>query len=436
MAAGRKSKSGEVHAAVQVNPENASSMTERKHTAMSRVWLTGVALAAGVALLIKLYLALKSEGSADVLGFADHLAKIRELGGVGTYYVRGPFNNPFNSPPFMIHVVKAWGWLAQTTGINFSFWLRLPGILADVGSLIVAWKLLNLSSRLPRSPLLLLLMAVCPISIMVSGYHGSTDSWMIFLVLASVYLIEKGERLWLAGLVLGLAVSIKVAPLILAFAICFYLKGTRKRVEYFGAAAAVFIVGSLPYLLLDPLILKNVFGYESLYGQWGWSVLMERWYWEAPRYLNPPHDVTGIHAVFAAVGKFVMLFAILAISYRMNRRARRKPPLMLQCGFITTLFLFLTPGFGIQYLSWLVPFVIALDLWPTMLFYVTASLYQLMGYTCWAYRTTPPHFCLERDTAFYVMLLCWCSLAVLLLVYQRRIGGGRSGNSDPEPASL
>ncbi|MBD0326612.1 MAG: hypothetical protein ICV68_09280, partial [Pyrinomonadaceae bacterium] len=202
-----------------------------------------------------------------------------------------------------------------------------------------------------------------------------------------------------------------------------------------GAAAATFIIGSLPYLLLDPLILKNVFGYESLYGQWGWSVLMERWYWEAPRYLNPPHDVAGIHAVFAAIGKFIMLLAILIASYWMNARTREKPPLVLQCGFIITLFLFLTPGFGIQYLSWLVPFILALDLWPTLLLYLTAGIYQVMGYTCWAYRATPPQFCLERNTAFYVMLLCWSSLALLLLVYGRRINGKQLTSQAPEPAS-
>ncbi len=409
-------------------------MTEHKRNAMSRFWLIAVALTALLALLFKLYLALTSEGSADVVGFADHLAKIRELGGTGAYYVRGPFNNPFNSPPFMIHVIKAWGWLNETTGINFSFWLRLPGILADTGSLILAWRLLKLAPLLPRSPWLLLLLAVCPVSMMVSGYHGSTDSLMIFFVLASIYLIEKGERLWLAGLALGLAVNIKVAPLMLAPAIYFYLPAMRKRIAYFGVAAAVFLAGSVPYLLLDPLILKNVFGYESLYGQWGWSVLMERWYWEAPRYLNPPHDVTGIHAIFAAIGKSIMLIAILIASYRMNARERGKPPLILQCGFIITLFLFLTPGFGIQYLVWLVPFVIALDLWPTLLFYLTAGIYQLMGYTCWAYRTTPPHFCLERDTAFYVMLLGWCPLALLLFIYRRRIAGQLFG-PNLEPAS-
>jgi len=35
----------------------------------------------------------------------------------------------------------------------------------------------------------------------------------------------------------------------------------------------------------------------------------------------------------------------------MNWRAR-KPALFLQCGFIAFLFIFWTPGFGVQYLAW------------------------------------------------------------------------------------
>lgn len=404
-------------------------MTRDKRAAMTRRWFICIAAAACLALVVKLYLALTSGGSADVIGFADHLAKIRQLGGVGTYYVRGPFNNPFNSPPFIIHALKVLGFLTDTTGIGFSFWLRLPAILADTGSLFLAWKILDLKPRLPRSPVLLLLLALCPISVMVSGYHGNTDPLMIFFVLLSIYFIERGERWWLAGLAFGFALDIKVAPLILAPAIYFYLPGMRARVQYFGAAAGIFIVASLPYIVLDPSILKNVFGYSSLYGQWGWSALLERWYWEAPRFLNPPHDVVGIHAVFAGIGKCVMLIAIVGASVWMNR-AGKKPPLVLQCGFIVTMFLFLTPGFGIQYLAWLVPLVIALDLWPTIFCYLTASIYQLMGYTCWGLREAPPHFCLERDTALYVMLLCWLSLLILMLVYRQRLAHMKTMNDE------
>jgi hypothetical protein len=41
---------------------------------------------------------------------------------------------------------------------------------------------------------------------------------------------------------------------------------------------------------------------------------------------------------------------------------------------------------------------------------------------------------LERDTAFYVMLLGWCPLALLLFIFRRKIAGQLFGQ-DPELAS-
>jgi hypothetical protein len=102
--------------------------------------LLWVALTAATA--IKLYLALRTAGTIDAAGFADHLAKIHEVGGLGAYRVRGAFDNPFNSPPFMILALKAMGWLADVTHLPFPFWLRLPSVIADVGSFFIARRVL------------------------------------------------------------------------------------------------------------------------------------------------------------------------------------------------------------------------------------------------------------------------------------------------------
>ncbi len=110
---------------------------------MTRAWRVSIIVTVCVVTFIKLYLALTTEGSADVIGYADCLAKIREFGGIGAYYVRGPFNNPFNNPPFIICNLKAVDFLARATGLPFGFWLRLPSILADIGSLFIVWRLLE-----------------------------------------------------------------------------------------------------------------------------------------------------------------------------------------------------------------------------------------------------------------------------------------------------
>jgi len=99
--------------------------------------------AVAIASLVKLYLALKTRGSPDVLGYEDYLTKINSLGGIGPYYAGGAYDNPFNVPPLNIPVIRAMGWLADLTGLPFRFWLRLPCIFADIGSLLLVWSLLK-----------------------------------------------------------------------------------------------------------------------------------------------------------------------------------------------------------------------------------------------------------------------------------------------------
>jgi hypothetical protein len=385
---------------------------------ISRNQRTTVAVAAACAFLFKLWLALFTEGTLDAAAFADHLAKIEQFGGVGVYRVSGAFNNPFNSPPFIVHFLKAVGWLAHATGLPFAFWLRFPCILADAGSLYLVWKLLEHSGARRETPLLLVALALSPVSIIISGFHGNTDPLMIFFVLLSAYLLEARGRVWLAAVAFGIALNIKVAPLIFAPALWFYLPGMRRRIAYFGLAALVFLCGSLPYLLSDPLLIaRSVFGYSSLYGHWGWTHLAAKWFPESLQFARPPHGVTGAHAVAASAGKWLMLALIAAAALWFNRRKER-PPLALQLGFAAALFLFLTPGFGSQYLSWLVPWVVFPGWRACLVYYLAGGLYLAVDYSCYIYRAAPPFYCVESLTAA-LPLICWASVFVVLIYYAR-----------------
>src|SRR5258705_2953233 len=124
-----------------------------------------------------------------------------------------------------------------------------------------------------------------------------------------------------------MALNIKAVPLMLLPAIFFYLwPNVKKELEFVGAAALVFLLGSMPYILQDPaVILNSVFGYSSIYGQWGWSLLVKIVYPEPPRFLHPPYDLFGVHAYFAWVGRWLRLGRFTAISFRMIPGDRRSP---------------------------------------------------------------------------------------------------------------
>ena len=54
-----------------------------------------------------------------------------------------------------------------------------------------------------------------PVRILVSGYHGNTDAVYAMLSLLAVYLLQDRNRPLLAGLALGLAINIKLIPVLL-----------------------------------------------------------------------------------------------------------------------------------------------------------------------------------------------------------------------------
>jgi hypothetical protein len=366
-------------------------------------------LALALATAFKLYLALFTQGSFDLLVYQGHLKKIQELG-VGAYRAEGLYYNPFNHPPLMIYLLRFWGWLSHS-GLPFHFWLRLPSVLADVGSFFLVWHWLKKLNR--ENVWVLLALALCPASILISGFHGNTDSLMMFLVLLSIYLIEKESR-W-AGVVFGVAVGVKVMPLIFCPAIFFYLSW-RKRFEFFALACGVFLICSLPYVVQDPgAVWHAVFAYSSVYGGWGWTLIAYVLSPEVPAYLHVHGDmhygVQGGHALIATALKWLTITLATVVPFWMRR------DLFVQCGVITTIVLFFAPGFGYQYLVWLVPFVTLVGLRMTLAYYLSTGLYLSTVYICYAERWTCP-------SPFYLSLMslvCWLTVLAILLHWRALI---------------
>jgi hypothetical protein len=342
-------------------------------------WL--VLLAAALALALKIVIALNTYGTNDVLTWERHLAKIKDEGGLAWYRhgpdIRSPGGSivtgqvwvQANHPPFVISLLAAWDSLSRVSGLPFRFWLRVTSSLADLASLILIWKCRTQAGM--GTPLgVLLAIALSPVSIMVSGFHGNTDPLMIAILLLSIWLAGSGRPAWLAGAVFGMALNIKVVPILFAPVLLLYLPGMRRRFHFAAAAAAIFLLSSLPYIAQDPvLIIHRVFGYGSTTGKWGLSLIGS---------LILP---ARAYEVFLAASKALMFLTILGASFWMNR-GNRKPALFLQCGFIAFLCIFVTPGFGVQYLAWLVPWAAGLDGKRMLGYYASSSVFLFVYYTC------------------------------------------------------
>ena len=153
--------------------------------ALSRGWKVAIVSAAAFAFVCKILLALKTYGTNDVYAW-ERFARWSGLFGSGLYSIDAAFNHP----PSMIHVLAAMTWLAKTTGIFFPFWLRLPAIVADSASLWIVSRIFAARMNEPAFRWALLLLAISPTLIMVSGFHGNTDPVVMFFVLLSVWLSD------------------------------------------------------------------------------------------------------------------------------------------------------------------------------------------------------------------------------------------------------
>jgi hypothetical protein len=121
----------------------------------SRQWQPAIVCAAAVALVFKIMLALRTYGTNDAYSYEEIGIWSRQLG-VQIYKTALNYGTFFNHPPSTIHAFQAMVWLAHASGLPFVFWLRLPGILADAGSLWLLWKLFSDGSwaTAPRNALL------------------------------------------------------------------------------------------------------------------------------------------------------------------------------------------------------------------------------------------------------------------------------------------
>lgn len=374
---------------------------------------------AAVAFVLKALLALFTVGTNDMSTWDHDLVKLRAAG-FADLYKEGvqysspsgrPYpNQPFIHPPAVLTGLRLLGALQSLTGLPFRFWLRIACGFADVGMLAMIWGMFpGLRGRAE-----LWLLAASPVSILISGFHGNTDPIMICFVVLTVFLMTKGQYFWAAA-AFGLACSVKLVPLIYAPAIMLCLPSFRTRARWIAIAAGTWVALSMPYLILQPLLIfKTVLGYGSVTGLWGFYFLT--------RLLQEAGFETA-HALYAPASKWLALTVVAALPCVL-KSLRLFPSLFAQFGMITFLFLFLSPGFGLQYLAWTVPWVVVLGVWPMAAYYVVTGLFLVSVYleSC---KSVGLHAYsdLLTSTNFGMLALmgcvCWVTIGVILPRYLR-----------------
>jgi hypothetical protein len=257
---------------------------------------------------------------------------------------------------------------------GFPFLIRVPSSIADVFTGLVMFELVRQRRSTREAALAAILVVLSPILLIVSGFHGNTDPLFVLFSLLAVYLISVRRWAVPAGAAFALALSVKLVPIVIApmLLVLAYRAGWRKVAGFIGGSALVFIPLWLPVLLTRWTEFKrDVLGYAGVdLRQWGLIQIL-KWLGMGP----------GMESVIAGPGRFVILAICAGLpTLLVWRRPQLAGPAV---GLALVLFLFLTPAFGMQYLSWAIAGAYLVSTTAASVYNFFGSIFMVVVYDYW-----------------------------------------------------
>lgn len=314
--------------------------------------------------------------------FGQHIA---EHGLVQTYLVLdgGPAAPVpvFNHPPLAgLWVALCW-WVSNLTGLRFAIALKAAGLAAEFATARILWLVWKQKAGSERAWKVVAAYSLGLCAILVSAFHGNTDCVYAMLVLLAAFLFAGGRPLP-AGLALALAINVKLIPV---FAIPAFFAACRdwKTFTRFVAGLAVGVLPFVPVLLLIPArFAKNVLSYTPNLEHWGVVGIMLLSS-ETRRLGSVMPEAIALYVQYS---KVLLVFAIGGAAV-WARRAR--VDVFVSVLLALTLFLVLTPGFGVQYTVLLCPILFAVSLRWGWAWTTVAGLFIFVPYFVFVESTFP-----------------------------------------------
>lgn len=306
--------------------------------ARPRLWLALIA----VGVLARFALSAASLGTNDAAAWIHFGDEIRHDGLLRTYQ----FDPDFNHPPIPGLWAAAASTLAGDGGSVFSNLVftnvfRLPSILADCAAIWLLFVIWRRRVGAGRAPAVSALFALSLCAILVSAFHCNTDSIYVMLCLLAVYLIEDRRAPFWGGLALGVAINVKLIPVLLILPLLLSFRRWQDAAK-FVAGLALWALPFVPLLVLIPhSFASHALEYNSRLDRWGVNF-----------FLLGGQDQTAYHRgaaaeTYYAWARYAMLGLLVAWSIAAGwlRRWDR-----YEIAAITlSLFLIFAPGFGVQY---------------------------------------------------------------------------------------
>lgn len=242
-------------------------------------------------------------------------------------------------------------------GGGYIAFIQLAPIAADAAlAWLVAWYLAARS--LPRRTWLAAggLIALGPSFIVISGYAVQIDSVAVLPAVGALILWERTEhsdRAWKAGLLLGVAASIKTVPGLVVLALLPTAQSWREAGALVGCAVAVPLALLAPFAVADLDGVRAMLHYNGAPGLGGLTLALQPHL--AETWLRVPTDFSAInHWIFEhqrwVNGSVLALTAAFLVRFRVAAPLAAVLLWLVVWAFGT--------GFFFQYLVWGLPFLL------------------------------------------------------------------------------
>jgi hypothetical protein len=315
-------------------------------------------LAVGV--LLRLALAAKTDGVAYDLQSLEIVGN--KLASGQFLHAYAPFRWPY--PPGWFPVVWATHEVSSATGLAFTRLIRVPPALCDAG---IAWLVagaLAYAGRSMREQLAgAALVMLGPSFWIISGVHGQIDAATVLPALAATLIwITRGEgeqrrAALLAGVLLGIAVSIKTTP---AFLLLVLLPSVRSRDELLRLVVptlAIPVVLLAPFLLADHITWDALKANHGVPGFGGLSSLLQPDITNSYLKLGSA-PVVPRHIIVQLTDHQNLIVGIAVVAAAALAHWRRLSVLDRACAIWLAVYV-ANPNWAYQYLIWGLPFFLA-----------------------------------------------------------------------------
>jgi hypothetical protein len=374
-----------------------------------------------VALGARLFVLILSFGTNDVFYWSKIATGVADLGLMETYRTLPELNHP----PVAALVITVLYQAAVFVDLPFAWFLKAPVIATDFVAALLIWRIVLERSGREDARRSITGYLLCPAVIVLSAYHGNTDSILATLLLAGAWAAHKGRWGW-AGFLLGAAVNVKLLAIAGVVAVVFSVRRVRDFWRLLLGASVTIIPFALIMLADHETIIDKVFGYTPSAEPWGIPWMLSGF---NPDYVEGPNAAAWwyLDRGTLIVSTALIVTAIAARVLRLDA---------IRSVFVgAATYLVFTPAIGVQHLAIILPLAFAIPAANRRHIPMAASVFLVTIYAVFVVNFVPLSSNHGRWPLPAIILgfLVWIAALAALLTVLTRHSTGADGEGHEEP---